>query len=99
MFDGHFLRAGQRLQRATQRGGRSFPEPLYSKWFKDYGDAHPAVQINYQSIGSGGGVNNMIDKTVDFAASDRAMTSEEMAKVDVGVQCLPMTAGDRRVGL
>jgi len=78
--------------------GASFPAPLYVKWFKSYGDKHPGVQINYQSIGSGGGVKNMIDKTVDFGASDAAMSAEEMAKVDVGVQCLPMTAGSIVLG-
>jgi len=73
--------------------GASFPAPLYVKWFKAYGEAHAGTQVNYQSIGSGGGIKNIIDKTVDFGASDAAMTPEEMAKVDVGVQCLPMTAG------
>ena len=51
------------------------------------------MQIDYQSIGSGGGVKNVIEKKVDFGASDAAMSPEEMAKVDVGVQLLPMTAG------
>ena len=73
--------------------GASFPAPLYQKWFKSYSTSHNGVQINYQSIGSGGGIKSIIDKTVDFAASDAAMTPEEMAKVDVGVQLLPMTGG------
>ena len=76
-----------------QGAGASFPAPLYSKWFKSYGGKHENVQIDYQSVGSGGGVKGVIDKTVDFGASDAAMTPEEIAKVDVGVQCLPMTAG------
>jgi phosphate transport system substrate-binding protein len=76
-----------------QGAGASFPAPLYSKWFKSYGGAHQNVQIDYQSVGSGAGVKGVIDKTVDFGASDAAMTPEEIAKVDVGVQCLPMTAG------
>jgi len=76
-----------------QGAGASFPAPLYSKWFKSYSSSHANVQIDYQSVGSGSGVKSVIDKTVDFGASDAAMTPEEIAKVDVGVQCLPMTAG------
>ncbi len=79
-----------------QGAGATFPFPLYSRWFKDYGTAHPNVQINYQSIGSGSGVKSFIDKTVDFGASDAAMTPEEIKRVEdtgVGVQLLPMTAG------
>jgi phosphate transport system substrate-binding protein len=80
---------GVRLQGA----GASFPNPLYQKWFKTYSASHGSVQIDYQSVGSGSGVKSVIDKTVDFGASDMAMTPEDMAKVDGGVQLLPMTAG------
>jgi phosphate transport system substrate-binding protein len=76
-----------------QGAGASFPAPLYSKWFKAYGSTHNNVQIDYQSVGSGGGVKSFIDKTVDFGASDAAMKPEDIARVDVGVQLLPMTAG------
>jgi phosphate transport system substrate-binding protein len=76
-----------------QGAGASFPAPLYSKWFKDYGATHANVQIDYQSVGSGSGVKSMIDHTVDFGASDAAMTPEEIARVPEGVQLLPMTAG------
>jgi phosphate transport system substrate-binding protein len=76
-----------------QGAGASFPAPLYEKWFKAYSTSHNGVHIDYQSIGSGGGVKSVIDKTVDFGASDAAMTPEEMAKVDVGVQLLPLTGG------
>ena len=76
-----------------QGAGASFPAPLYTKWFKTYSSAHQNVQIDYQSVGSGSGVKSVIDKTVDFGASDAAMKPEEMQKVDVGVQLLPMTAG------
>jgi phosphate transport system substrate-binding protein len=84
---------GQRTQVKLQGAGASFPAPLYLKWFKAYGEAHPNIQIDYQSIGSGGGVKSFMDKTVDFAASDAAMKPEDQAKVDGGVQLLPMTAG------
>jgi phosphate transport system substrate-binding protein len=77
-----------------QGAGASFPAPLYSRWFKTYGQSHPGVQIDYQSVGSGAGVKAVIDKTVDFGASDAAMNAEEMARVATGVQLLPMTAGE-----
>jgi phosphate transport system substrate-binding protein len=81
--------AAARLQGA----GASFPAPLYTKWFKDYAATHPTVQIDYQSVGSGSGVKAVIDKTVDFGASDAAMTPEEIARVPEGVRLFPMTAG------
>jgi len=76
-----------------QGAGASFPAPLYLKWFKTYNGSHPNVQVDYQSIGSGGGVKSFMDRTVDFAASDAAMKPEDMAKVEGGVQLVPMTAG------
>jgi phosphate transport system substrate-binding protein len=76
-----------------QGAGASFPAPLYLKWFKAYSTAHPGVQVDYQSVGSGSGVKSFIDKTVDFGASDAAMSPEEIASVTAGVQLLPMTAG------
>ncbi|HKP60609.1 MAG TPA: phosphate ABC transporter substrate-binding protein PstS [Polyangiales bacterium] len=78
----------------VQGAGASFPAPLYTRWFKTYGQSHPNVQIDYQSVGSGSGVKAVIDKTVDFGASDAAMTAEEIARVPAGVQLLPMTAGE-----
>ncbi len=77
-----------------QGAGASFPAPLYGKWFKAYSAAHDGVQIDYQSVGSGSGVKAVIDKTVDFGASDAAMSPEEIAQVPTGVQLLPMTAGN-----
>jgi phosphate transport system substrate-binding protein len=76
-----------------QGAGASFPAPLYSKWFKTYSGSHQNAQIDYQSVGSGSGVKSVMDKTVDFGASDAAMKPEDMQKVDVGIQLLPMTAG------
>jgi phosphate transport system substrate-binding protein len=76
-----------------QGAGASFPAPLYGRWFKAYNKAHPHVQIDYQSVGSGSGVKSVIDGMVDFGASDAAMTAEEIARVKAGVQLLPMTAG------
>lgn len=56
--------------------GASFPFPIYSKWFKDFSAASKDVRIDYQSKGSGAGIQDFINKTVDFAASDAAMNGE-----------------------
>jgi phosphate transport system substrate-binding protein len=77
-----------------QGAGASFPAPLYARWFKAFGQSHPTVQVDYQSVGSGAGVKAVIDKTVDFGASDAAMNAEEIARVPGGVQLLPITAGE-----
>jgi phosphate transport system substrate-binding protein len=76
-----------------QGAGASFPAPLYNKWFKTYSAAHQNVVVDYQSVGSGSGVKSVMDHTVDFGASDAAMKPEDMAKVEGGIQLLPMTAG------
>jgi phosphate transport system substrate-binding protein len=60
--------------------GATFPYPLYSKWFSEYNKLHPDIRFNYQSIGSGGGIRQVTDKTVDFGASDAPMTDEELSK-------------------
>ncbi|MAM12993.1 MAG: phosphate ABC transporter substrate-binding protein PstS, partial [Rhizobiaceae bacterium] len=73
--------------------GASFPFPLYSAWFKDFGQK-TGIEVNYQAKGSGGGIEDFTNRVVDFAASDAAMNDEEMAKVDGGVVLLPMTAGE-----
>ena len=52
--------------------GATFPAPIYQKWFGEYKAAHPDVQINYQPIGSGGGIRQLTEGTVDFGASDHA---------------------------
>ncbi|HKA46481.1 MAG TPA: phosphate ABC transporter substrate-binding protein PstS [Burkholderiales bacterium] len=72
--------------------GASFPAPIYLAWFKEI--SKTGVTIDYQSKGSGAGVQDLINKTVDFAASDSAMTDEQIAKVPGGVVLLPMTAGE-----
>ena len=73
--------------------GASFPAPLYQKWFFEYNKKNPNVKVTYQSVGSGAGVEQFTQQTVDFGASDVAMKDEEIAKVDRGVVLLPMTAG------
>ncbi|MGK7944516.1 MAG: phosphate ABC transporter substrate-binding protein PstS [Microcystaceae cyanobacterium] len=73
--------------------GASFPAPLYQNWFVTFNQAVPDIQVNYQSVGSGAGVEQFTQGTVDFGASDVAMKDEEIAKIDRGVLLLPMTAG------
>jgi phosphate transport system substrate-binding protein len=74
--------------------GASFPAPLYQRWFQDLNGKYPKVLVNYQSVGSGAGVEQFTKGTVDFGASDTAMKDEEMQKIgDKGVMLLPMTAG------
>lgn len=73
--------------------GASFPAPLYQRWFKDYNELNPNIQISYQSVGSGAGVKQFTAGTVDFGASDVAMKPEEIAQLEKGVVLLPMTAG------
>ena len=63
--------------------GATFPQPIYNKWFSDYA-AKTGVKINYQSIGSGGGVRQITEQTVDFGASDASMSDEELAKAKGG---------------
>jgi len=58
--------------------GATFPEPMYTKWFDDYRKVHPDVQINYQGIGSGGGIRGVTEGTVDFGATDGPMTDEQL---------------------
>jgi phosphate transport system substrate-binding protein len=58
--------------------GATFPYPIYSKWFEEYRKVHPDVLINYQSIGSGGGIRQVTEATVDFGASDGPMTDEQL---------------------
>jgi phosphate transport system substrate-binding protein len=74
--------------------GASFPFPIYSKWFKDFSGKHRDIRVDYQSKGSGAGIQDFINKTVDFAASDAAMNNEELSKVKGGAVLLPMTAGE-----
>jgi len=74
--------------------GASFPFPLYATWFKDFSKKTPGATVDYQAKGSGAGIQDLTNKTVDFAASDAAMTPAEIAKVADGVVLLPMTAGE-----
>ena len=72
--------------------GATFPFPLYSKWFSEYNKLHPDIRFNYQSIGSGGGIQQFTNGTVDFGASDAPMNDEQIAKVP-DVMHLPTVLG------
>ncbi|NJK38390.1 MAG: phosphate ABC transporter substrate-binding protein PstS [Oscillatoriales cyanobacterium RM2_1_1] len=80
-------------QTSVVGAGASFPAPLYQRWFQDFSGAVPNLQVDYQSVGSGAGVERFTQGLVNFGASDVAMTDEEIAKVERGVILLPMTAG------
>jgi phosphate transport system substrate-binding protein len=71
--------------------GATFPYPIYSKWFSEYGKANP-LRVNYQSIGSGGGIRQVTEGTVDFGASDAPMNDEELAKAP-GMLHIPTVLG------
>src|SRR5579872_4491662 len=73
--------------------GATFPYPLYSKWFSEYQAEHPDVQINYNSIGSGGGIRQFTAGTIDFGASDAPMSDEELAKAKAPVLHIPTVLG------
>ena len=76
--------------------GATFPYPIYSKWISDY-TAKTGVKINYQAIGSGGGIRQLSEGTVDFGASDAPMTDDEMAKAKGGpILHIPHRARRRR---
>jgi phosphate transport system substrate-binding protein len=73
--------------------GATFPYPIYSKWFNAYHNAHSDVQINYQSIGSGGGIRQLTAGTVDFGASDGPMTDQQLAEAKRKIYHLPTVLG------
>lgn len=73
--------------------GATFPYPIYGKWFGEYSAAHPGVEINYQPIGSGGGIAQVTKGIVDFGASDMPMTDEMLAQSKVKLIHLPTVLG------
>src|SRR5947209_14905884 len=73
--------------------GATFPYPMYSKWFDEYHNQHSDIKINYQSIGSGGGIKQIQAGTVDFGASDGPMTDEQLAQTPGKVLHIPTVLG------
>ena len=84
-------------QTALNGAGATFPYPIYSKWFSEYHKIHPDVQINYQSIGSGGGIRQVTEATVEFGASDMPMTDAQLqeaaSKLKTKIYNLPTVLG------
>ncbi len=80
---------GQKLNGA----GATFPNPIYSKWFSEYSQQHPGIEINYQPVGSGAGIRQASVGTVDFGATDGPMTNEQIAGAKVKLQHIPTVLG------
>jgi phosphate transport system substrate-binding protein len=78
---------------AINGAGATFPNPIYSKWFDTYGKTHPGVRINYQSIGSGGGIKQLTAQTVFFGASDMPMTDEQLKAAPGPILHFPTVLG------
>src|SRR5215471_15405446 len=76
-----------------QAAGATFPAPIYQKWFDEYHKAHADVAVNYQSIGSGAGIQQLTAGTVDFGASDMPMTDEQISKLKVKTLHFPTVLG------
>jgi phosphate transport system substrate-binding protein len=73
--------------------GATFPYPIYSKWFSEYHKLHPDIQINYQPIGSGGGIRQVIAGTVDFGATDGPMTDDQLKEAKIKILHVPTVLG------
>jgi len=73
--------------------GATFPYPIYSKWFSEYNQQHPTVKINYQSIGSGGGIRQVSEGTVDFGATDGPMSDAQISSAKVKTMHIPTVLG------
>jgi phosphate transport system substrate-binding protein len=73
--------------------GATFPEPIYTKWFSEYNKLHPNVQINYQGIGSGGGIRQLTSQTVFFGATDGPMTKDQLLATPGAVLHMPTVLG------
>ena len=80
-------------QTTLNGAGATFPNPMYSKWFSEYGKSHPGVQINYQPIGSGGGIRQVTAGTVDFGASDMPMTDKQLQDAKSKILNIPTVLG------
>jgi phosphate transport system substrate-binding protein len=80
-------------QTTLNGAGATFPNPMYQKWFSEYHKAHPEIQFNYQSIGSGGGIRQVLAQTVDFGASDGPMTDQQLAEAKTKILHIPTVLG------
>src|SRR5258708_17510637 len=80
-------------QTTLNGAGATFPNPMYSKWFSEYHKLHPDVQINYQPVGSGGGIRQVTAGTVDFGASDMPMTDKQLQDAKEKILNIPTVLG------
>src|SRR5688572_5880435 len=78
---------------SLQGAGATFPNPLYQKWLSEYGKLHSNIRIDYQSIGSGGGIKQLKDQTVDFGASDSPMKDEDLESAPGEILHVPTVLG------
>src|SRR5580658_8455220 len=85
--------ASANAQLLVNGAGATFPYPIYSKWFDEYSKVDPTVRFNYQSIGSGGGQQQILEGTVDFGASDSPMSDQNLAKAPRKLLHIPTVAG------
>jgi len=82
------------LGQTTLNGaGATFPNPMYSKWFSEYHKIHSDVEINYQAIGSGGGIRQVLAGTVDFGASDGPMSDDQLSQAKIKILHIPTVLG------
>jgi phosphate transport system substrate-binding protein len=88
-----FARPGAAETIRINGAGATFPYPIYSKWFAEYNKLHPDVEINYQSIGSGGGIRQLANRTVFFGATDGPMTKDQMLNAPGKILHLPAVLG------
>jgi phosphate transport system substrate-binding protein len=87
------LTGAAQAQMQINGAGATFPQPIYTKWFSEYGKIDPSVQFNYQGIGSGGGQKQILAETVDFGASDGPMSDANLAKAPRPLWHIPTVAG------
>ncbi len=78
---------------SLQGAGATFPNPLYQKWLSEYGKLHPNMKIDYQSIGSGGGIKQLKEQTIDFGASDAPMKDEDLKAAPSDILHIPTVLG------
>src|SRR2546429_588469 len=83
-------------QTTLNGAGATFPYPIYSKWFSEYHKQHPEIEINYQSIGSGGGIRQVVAGTVGFGATDGPIEAQQISGAQTTVYHVPPILGRRR---
>jgi phosphate transport system substrate-binding protein len=85
--------AGTAAAQAINAAGATFPDPIYERWFQEFNKVNPKIQINYQAIGSGGGIRQLTEGTVDFGASDMPMKDSDIAAMKIKPLHFPTVLG------